>query len=119
LAKLFTVEHAAQSTAPPLTRWPGGTGFAEWQIKARAHAEAAVFFDLVRRGIVSKDQAKEDLGVEPQIRALLEAFARQSPPYTARAVQQALRLRELALAEFEKLAARSTPNEPTALRPAA
>jgi hypothetical protein len=72
--------------------------------KPRWRSDAELFFGMVKRGICDVEQAEEDLGVSPEVRAKLEAFIRYDRGSAlASAVRRELVLRHKALTEFRRL----------------
>ncbi len=76
-------------------------------LENQARYEAEFFVRLVERGVVSAEQAEEDLGLSPTDRWLLNVFADYTGDPLARSVRDVLYLRDVAVKEFLRLLAAS------------
>jgi hypothetical protein len=81
-----------------VTPKPGGE-----TLRRLARNEAEVFAKLVWQGSMTEEEALNALSIPPNDRACLEDFAAQQGGAEARDIRKVIRLRDLAVAEFETL----------------
>ncbi len=72
-------------------------------LNTKARIEAKAFAGLVGRGLLTVEEALNALGILPHDRARLEDIAAQCGGAMARDIRKVIRLRDLAVNEFQTL----------------
>ena len=79
--------------------------------RTQAESEVELFIHLVQSGQITVEEAEAEIGIEPERRRTLEAFAQESGGVTAKTIRDVLRLRDAVLREFRE---RKSPSIETA-----